>query len=112
MNRAGKNSGNTVKFLNEDFLKQIQRQLLHGPQQIAGSTYIKLYSLLNLCISQFQLRPSPPPPQANPRALALFFLGWQIPGGGDERREEMPHPRDIVAYVLNAEYIIASVYKQ
>ena len=48
MNRAGKTSGNTVKFLNEDLLKQIQRRLLHGPQQIVGSTYIKLYSLLSL----------------------------------------------------------------
>ena len=40
INRAGKISGNTVKFLNEDLLKQIQRRLLHGPQQIVGSTYI------------------------------------------------------------------------
>ena len=55
--------------------------------------------------------PIPPPPRANTRALALF-LSWQIPGGGDERREQMPYPRDIVAYVLNAECIIASVYKQ
>ena len=27
--------------------------------------------------------PFPPPPLANPRALA-FFLKWQIPGGGDK----------------------------
>ena len=35
-----------------------------------------------LCISQFQLRPDPPPPGADPRALAFFCLGWQIPEGG------------------------------
>ena len=39
---------------------------------------------LSLCISQFHLRPGPPPPpRANPRELAFFFShGWQIPGGG------------------------------
>ena len=40
-------------------------------------------SLVKLCISQFQLRPTPHPPRADPRALPFFFcLGWQIPGGG------------------------------
>ena len=35
-----------------------------------------------LCISQFHLRPAPRPPRADPRALAFFCLGWQIPGVG------------------------------
>ena len=51
--------------------------------------------------------PIPPPPRANPRALA-FFLSWVANSrgwGSDERRGQMPHPRDIVAYVLNAKYI-------
>ena len=51
-----------------------------------------------LCISQFQLRPAPPP-----RALA-FFLPWmvnswgwgilscQIPRCGDKKRGQIPHP--------------------
>ena len=45
----------------------------------------------------------PPPPRANPRALALFlpwmanFRGWgllscQVPRGGDERGGQMPRP--------------------
>ena len=55
-----------------------------------------------LCISQFHLRPAPPP-RADPRALT-FFLPWmansrgwgllscQIPRGGDEKRGQMPCP--------------------
>ena len=47
--------------------------------------------------------PSPPPPRADPRALA-FFVSWmansrgwgllscQIPRGGDEKRGQMPRP--------------------
>ena len=49
---------------------------------------------------------APPPtrPQADPRALAFFFLPWmansrgwgllscQIPRGGDEKRGQMPRP--------------------
>ena len=42
-----------------------------------------------LCISQFQLRPCPPP-RANPRALAFCSLGWQIPGGGDTLAAKCP----------------------
>ena len=34
--------------------------------------------------------PMPPPPQANPRALAFFPLGWQIPGGGDTLAAKCP----------------------
>ena len=59
---------------------------------------------LSLCISQFHLRPDPPP-GANPRELAFFFswmaisrgrehLSCQMPGGGDESRGRMPSPRD------------------
>ena len=57
-----------------------------------------------LCISQFHLLPTPPPPsRADPRALA-FFLPWmansrewgllscQIPRGGDEKRGQMLRP--------------------
>ena len=36
--------------------------------------------------------PPPPTRRANPRALAFFCLGWQIPGGGDEKRGQMPRP--------------------
>ena len=63
-----------------------------------------VYFYLDLCISQFHLRPAPPPPpRADPRALA-FFLPWmansrgwgllscQIPRGGDEKRGQMPRP--------------------
>ena len=47
--------------------------------------------------------PNPPPPRADPRALAFFlpwmanFPGWgllscQVPWGGDERGGQMPRP--------------------
>jgi len=40
--------------------------------------------LMLVLISQFPLRPAPPPPiRADPQALASFCLRWQIPGGGD-----------------------------
>ena len=45
--------------------------------------------MLNLCISQFQLRPIPPPP-SRARVLAFFCLGWQIPGGGDSWAVKFP----------------------
>ena len=57
-------------------------------------TYKKINSIF-VCISQLQLRPAPPP-RADPRALAFFFLPWmansrgwgllscQIRRGGDE----------------------------
>ena len=61
--------------------------------------------LSELCISQFQLRPAPPPPTlpADPRELAFFspciansrvwgLLSCQIPWGGVEKRGQMPHP--------------------
>ena len=48
---------------------------------------------LKLCIRQFQQCPSPPP-GANPRALAFFLKIGQIPRGGDEKRWQMPRPRD------------------
>ena len=32
----------------------------------------------------------PPPPRANPRALAFFSLEWQIPGGGDTLAAKRP----------------------
>ena len=35
-----------------------------------------------------------PPPRANPRALAFFKKIGRIPRGGDEKRGQMPHPRD------------------
>ena len=60
-----------------------------------------------LCISQFQLRPCPPP-RANPRALAFFsswmanspgvgtrgwgHLSYQMPRCGDGGRGQMPRP--------------------
>ena len=59
-----------------------------------------------ICTSQFHLRPAPPPPRADPQALA-FFLPWmansrgggllscQIPRGGDEKRGQMPRPPSI-----------------
>ena len=31
-----------------------------------------------------------PSPRANPRALAIFSLGWQIPGGGDTLAAKCP----------------------
>ena len=37
---------------------------------------------VNACISQFQVRPEPPPPLPPPRALPFFGLGWKIPGVG------------------------------
>ena len=49
--------------------------------------------ILNNCyqlyISQFQLRP-PPPPRTDPWVLAFFCLGWQIPGGGDSWAVKSP----------------------
>ena len=36
----------------------------------------------------------PPPPRANPRALAFFKKIGRIPRGGDEKRGQMPRPRD------------------
>ena len=64
-----------------------------------------------LCISQFQLRrpPTPPPPRADPQALA-FFLPWmanswgwgllscQITRGGDEKGGQMPRPPSILQH--------------
>ena len=35
-----------------------------------------------------------PSPRANPRALAFFKKIGQIPRGGDEKRGQMPRPRD------------------
>ena len=32
----------------------------------------------------------PPPPRADPRELAFFCLGWQIPGGGDSWAGKSP----------------------
>ena len=32
----------------------------------------------------------PPPPGADPRTLAFFSLGWQIPGGGDSWAVKSP----------------------
>ena len=59
---------------------------------------------IGLCISQFQLRPAPPPPGLSP-GHSHFFLPWmansrrglgllscQIPLGGDEKRGQMPRP--------------------
>ena len=43
--------------------------------------------ILHMKFSEFyapvnsSLRPAPP--RTDPRALAIFCLGWQIPGGGD-----------------------------
>ena len=51
-----------------------------------------------------------PPPGLTPGHQHFFCFGWQIPGGGDERREQMPHPRGIVAYVLNAKDIITTIF--
>ena len=36
----------------------------------------------------------PPPPRANPRALAFFKKIGQIPRVGNEKRRQMPRPRD------------------
>ena len=36
----------------------------------------------------------PPPPRANPRALAFFEKIGRIARGGDEKRRRMPRPRD------------------
>ena len=33
---------------------------------------------------------APPPPRANPRALAFFSLEWQIPGDGDTLAAKCP----------------------
>ena len=71
---------------------------------------------VSLCISQFQLRPCPPP-RANPRALAFFFSrmansrGWghfscQMPGGVDEGRGQMPRPRDRTSPINTAAVFI------
>ena len=35
-----------------------------------------------------------PPLRANPRALAFFQKIVRIPRGGDEKRGQMPRPRD------------------
>ena len=35
-----------------------------------------------------------PPPRANPRALAFFSLGWQIPRGWEHLSYQMPRGRD------------------
>ena len=73
-----------------------------------GSTIILSKHTRKKCISQFQLRPAPFP-RADPRALALFLplmansWGWgllscQMPGGGDEKRGQMPHPPSSLQY--------------
>ena len=57
----------------------------------------------------------PPPPRANLRAPGIstfFVLGGKFPGVGMKEESKSRTPGDIVAYVLNAEYIIDSVYKQ
>ena len=36
----------------------------------------------------------PIPPLANPRALAFFLKIGRIPRSGDEKRGQMPRPRD------------------
>ena len=72
-----------------------------------------------LCISQFHLRPGPPPhPRADPRELAFFLpymansqgwglLSWQIPRGKEEKRAQMPRPPSTVQhFLLNAHSIV------
>ena len=49
--------------------------------------------------------PPPPPPGLTPGHKHFFGFGWQIPGGGDKKRRQMPHQRDIIAYILNEKYI-------
>ena len=40
--------------------------------------------LQQLCISQFQLRPPPPPsPPGLISGISIFCVGWHIPRGGD-----------------------------
>ena len=62
-----------------------------------------LFQLNDLMHQQIPAAPSPPP-RADPRGLAFFFLPWmanprgwgllscQIPRGGDEKRGQMPRP--------------------
>ena len=54
--------------------------------------------------------PRLPPPRADPRELVFFWLGWQIPGGGDsswqiprggeEKRGRMSRPPSTVQHFL------------
>ena len=89
-------------LLNLEFKTQIHVNFLAKiyATNLAELTFFNL--ICRLCISQFHLRPAPPP-RADPRALA-FFLPWmansrgwgllscQIPRGGEEKRGQMPRP--------------------
>ena len=77
-------------------------QLYHVRPWPNVELFMRRTKLSELCISQFQLRPAPPPP-AEPRTLAIFspcmansrlwgLLSCQIPRGGVEERGQMPHP--------------------
>ena len=85
-------------FVNPDFTASCP---LVSNKQIKVT--ITKYSLSILCISRFKLRPAPHPyPGLTPRNL--YSYGWQIPrgrghsswqmlGGGEERRGQMPRPK-------------------
>ena len=83
----------------QEFCKQggIQHMVVLKEQE-PGSVRVGLY------ISQFELRPCPPPPPPppglTPGQYHFWDFAWQISGGRDEITGQMPHPRDIVAYVL------------
>ena len=77
-----------------------QRVSLENISSVQGNIILCEILKTNLCISQFQMRPGPPP-RADPREFAFFFL-WmansrgrghlscQMPGGRDESRRQMP----------------------
>ena len=72
--------------------------------------YVSRNTTFDLCISQFHLRPGPPPGltpgisiflpwMANSRAWGL--LSWQIPRGGEENRGQMPRSPSTVQHFLS-----------
>ena len=69
------------------------------------SNTIRVWCNISLCIGQFQLRPCPPSPWANPRGISIFFWEGKFPGVGalkmpnargcgDEGRGQIPCPQD------------------
>ena len=64
--------------------------VLNNDQHVKTKRFAKLY--MHQSIPTVPI--PPPPPRANPRALAfLYKKNWQIPRGGDEGTGQMPRSR-------------------
>ena len=87
-----------IRFISYYF---VQAELFHANLRFQKEKNFE--ETLCLCTSQFHLRPAPPPPRADPRALAFFWpwmansrrwglLSCQIPWGEDGKRGQMSRP--------------------